>query len=120
VRQRDQIIATHEAVAERDGTCILRGLGECLGRGEMNEHPSRAKTRGLPPEQRFNRAICHMLCVKHHRVGAANFTAGTLKLEPVDPVEGFEGWIIATFPDGRVVVIDRARRIHYIRSANGT
>lgn len=39
---------------------------------EMHEDPSRAMTRGLPPEERFTLAICMRLCHSCHCLYTAN------------------------------------------------
>lgn len=107
----------HDATGTRDGACLLHALGECDGPSEMNEHPSRAKTRGLPPSQRFNMAICHRLCAKHHRSGRSNFTSRTLRLVPQVKRFGFDGSVLAIFSDGRRVLFDADRNIVYIKAA---
>ena len=49
------------------------------GAHEMNEDPSRAKTRGLPPELRFNLKVCMRICPGCH----VKYTANTLRNVPL-------------------------------------
>jgi hypothetical protein len=59
-----QKLKTHDLVWERDKACrVTRVTSE---NDTMHEDPSRAKTRGLPPEQRFNTRICIRLCPRIH------------------------------------------------------
>lgn len=69
---------------------VCRGArrAECMGLpDEMHEDPSRAKTRGLPPLQRFNPIICGRLCVACHR----DVTDHRLRIVFNDPAQGFMG-----------------------------
>lgn len=71
-RHEAAVIARIRAlVVERDGYCRLqgKGLGACRGASEWAhlEHKRRAKTRGLPPEDRHTSAFSMMLCTFHHQ-----------------------------------------------------
>lgn len=88
-QQAAWIRLVHTLVFERDSTCRI-----CLGsrnahrdRDEMHEDPSRAKTRNLPPELRFNRAICGRICASCHRA----LHDGKIRLVFLDPALGFDG-----------------------------
>lgn len=67
--------------------CHGRRWRERLGPDEMHEDPSRAKTRGLPPEERFNERVCGRLCDACHR----DVTENRLEVVFADPVERFNG-----------------------------
>lgn len=54
-----------EEVRQRDLRC--RHCGGTEGRLEMHELRSRARLRGKPPEEIFNRRNCLMLCSACHR-----------------------------------------------------
>jgi len=59
---------------------------ECGGLpDEMHEDPSRAKTRGLPPWERFSIIICGRLCHACHR----DVTENRLRLVFDNPAAGF-------------------------------
>lgn len=55
----------------------------------MHEDPSRAQTRGLPPEQRFNLIICGRFCWICHQ----DVTENRLRIEFGDPALGFLGFV---------------------------
>lgn len=61
---------TREACVARDGVCRFTGWRSW--RLEMHEIKSRAETRGLPPEQRFNTANCVMLSPAAHMLVTRN------------------------------------------------
>ncbi|MGE0446814.1 MAG: hypothetical protein AB7P99_16430 [Vicinamibacterales bacterium] len=66
-----QIRLTYRYVSLRDtrwGGCRrCQGL-LCGNRNlQMNEWPPRSKTRGLPPQERFNAIVCHMLGERCHQ-----------------------------------------------------
>lgn len=68
-----QIRKTREKVWKRTDHCEYCGRSEreCaetspVATHQMHEDPSRAKTRGLPPEQRFNVFICARVCAECH------------------------------------------------------
>lgn len=87
-----QIRVTREACVRRAG-----GKCECCGARavvlEMNEDPSRAKTRGWPIVERFNTRICLMLCRTCHQA----FTAGQIRFEKLSDY-GFNGAYLAHWP----------------------
>jgi 5-methylcytosine-specific restriction endonuclease McrA len=60
-----------EVVRQRDPRCrhcrALPRVGGIEGRLEMHELKSRARLRGKPPEEIFNRRNCLMLCSACHR-----------------------------------------------------
>lgn len=63
-----QIRETHDKVWARDAMCRY-----CEGRrwanredDQLHEDPSRAQTRGMPPEQRFNRRGSVRVCPRCH------------------------------------------------------
>lgn len=67
--------------------CHGRRVAECGGLpDEMHEDPPRSKTRGLPPEERFNLLVCARLCAACHK----DVTEHRITLT-VDPVKGFLG-----------------------------
>jgi hypothetical protein len=91
------IQAVHDWIwLNRPDTCQLcqgRRQAECHGRpDEMHEEPSRAKTRGLPPWDRFNLRICGRLCRACHQ----DVTHHRLWIEFADPAAGFMGSVRAT------------------------
>lgn len=65
------VSAVHDEVFSTRATCQLcdgRRRGDCMGLpDQMHEDPSRAQTRGRPPEERFNLVICGRLCAACHR-----------------------------------------------------
>lgn len=67
---------------------------------EMHEVIPRSKTRGLPPEQRFNRRNC----VRLHRFCHQSVTTNTVKMAFVDE----------TGMDGGVAILDRDGTIKHI------
>lgn len=82
----DQIASTRQGVWRRSSRCEMCGdfphqSWQRWGRAEheMNEDPSRAKTKGRPPEERFNPHICWRLCCECHRL----FTAGLKRTQPL-------------------------------------
>lgn len=87
-----QIAATRETVWIRDSTCRLcQGRRDPIrSRDEMHEDPSRAKTRGLPPEQRFNTKICGRLCRVCHR----DVTEHEITILFLEPDLGFDGQVV--------------------------
>jgi ADP-ribose pyrophosphatase YjhB (NUDIX family) len=71
--EADVIAAVREAVWKRDRVC--RATGKARADDEMHEINSRAKTRGLPPEVRFNTRNCVRLSRKvHHELTANRLT----------------------------------------------
>ena len=61
---------------------------ECAGfPDEMHEDPSRAKTRGKPPWERFSIIICGRLCHACHR----DVTENRLRIVFDNPATGFMG-----------------------------
>lgn len=68
--------------------CQGRRRAECMGLpDEMHEDPSRAKTRGKPPWERFNIIICGRLCHACHR----DVTENRMRLVFADPFDRFMG-----------------------------
>ena len=67
------------------GNCGLCGCSTMMG--EMHESPSRAQTRGLPPEQRFSLAICERV----HPACHAHVTENRWRVEFDDDVLRFIG-----------------------------
>jgi hypothetical protein len=80
------IHAVYEHVSQRDGGCRFTGWTPA----EMNEIVSRAKTRGMRPERRFNGANCIMLHPLVHRC----FTAGVLGIVAEDVDAGADGTVL--------------------------
>ncbi len=83
-----------------NGFCDLCGFGfDCYSEGEMNETPSRAKTRGMRPEQRFNLSIC----CRAHRQCHADLHLGRIRIAFNDPWpgDGFQAgyWVYQTAPN---------------------
>jgi hypothetical protein len=81
---------------ERDGDCRLQRtalFGPCSGESEWAHlgEKKRARTRGMPPEQRHTTQGSLMLCTGHHRM----YDAGRLGIEPLTP-DGADGWIQVT------------------------
>lgn len=75
--------------------CQLCGgsrFAECLAPDQMHEDPSRAKTRGLPKEERFNDRVCGRLCDACHR----DVTEHRLFVVFADAVQRFAGRVWAT------------------------
>jgi hypothetical protein len=80
-----QKLDTHDQVWVRDPWCRVTRIAS--DDDTMHEDPSRAKTRGLPPDQRFNTMICIRLSpVVHEYV-----QRGKIILTKLDPVRGFDG-----------------------------
>jgi len=98
-----QIRTTHDRVWERDATCRY-----CLGMRSanratdaMHEDPSRAKTRGLPPEQRFNAKTCGRACARCHADLTGDVNRPKMRTEFLEPDRGFNGPIRPLFREGR-------------------
>lgn len=69
-----QIRKTHDKLWRLTATCALCGDTELetaqkspIAKHQMHEDPSRAKTRGLPPAERFNIYICARVCESCHK-----------------------------------------------------
>lgn len=93
------IHAVHEWIWHQRPYCQLcHGMRqhECLGPDEMHEDPPRSKTRGLPPEQRFNLLVCGRLCQACH----SDVTHRRLTIVFLDPLRRFMGPIISK-PGGK-------------------
>jgi len=90
------ITAVHDWIwAQRPWCQLCAGSrrDECAGfPDEMHEDPPRSKTRGLPPEQRFNLIICGRLCKACHR----DVTEHRLRVVFDNPAHGFMGRVTAT------------------------
>lgn len=77
-----QIRKTRRKLFAIESHCMLRGDSQeesdakyAISRHEMHEmheDPSRAQTRGLPPEQRFNLFICGRVCPGCHQLATDN------------------------------------------------
>lgn len=73
--ERQQIRKTHDKLWRLTQVCAICGdteretaLKHDNARHEMHEDPSRAKTRGLPPAERFNIYICARVDEKCHKL----------------------------------------------------
>lgn len=82
-----------EELFARTQDCAVCGMPEFITRGfhpksthEMHEDPPRSKTRGRPPEERFNSRVCMRICPICH----ADYTAHRVKCEPLTS-KGFAG-----------------------------
>ena len=64
---------------------------ECVAPDQMHEDPSRAKTRGLPPEDRFNERVCGRVCEACHR----DVTQNRLRVVFADEYLRFRGRVWA-------------------------
>jgi 5-methylcytosine-specific restriction endonuclease McrA len=105
------IDAVRKEVFVLDSACIC---GRCRpsDKDEMHEVISRAKTRGLPPEVRFNTGNCVRLSRKCHAMVTGEVGHGKrLKLEFSDPILGANhpGRVLLTWKDGRTKTY--ARRV---------
>jgi hypothetical protein len=60
---------------------------ECLTPDQMHEFPSRAATRGRPPEERFNVRVCGRICHACH----TDITENRICVVFADPAQGFAG-----------------------------
>lgn len=86
---RRQVIAeTRQAVFARDGACRMTGFA--AETDECHEVVSRAHTRGMPPEARWNTRNCLRLS----RAAHAKVTAHTVEIVFVDEVLGCDGGIL--------------------------
>jgi hypothetical protein len=83
---REWIGVVRELVFRLDPRCVVCG-GAPTANDEMHEIVPRSKTRGLPPEQRFNRGNCVRLHGHCHREVTENRTRLTF-LEPKLGVDG--------------------------------
>lgn len=100
-------IATHEEVWQLDPKCIC---GDCPPRDddEMHEVRSRAKTRGLPPEQRFNTANCVRLSrTCHHDTTGIVGGGKKLRIEVTNDLLGANGLVMLRWKDGRIKTYQR-------------
>jgi hypothetical protein len=83
------IAATREEVFRLDVVC-----GACGGRprqtDEMHEVVSRAKTRGLPPTERFNRRVC----IRLHRTCHHQTTLNEIRMAFLDTEAGIDGGLL--------------------------
>lgn len=94
-KEVEQITLTREQVWTRsEDKCEFCGDTERetaakshRARHEMNETIERSKTRGLPPEERFNTRICARNCVPCHR----DFHGKLLRIAYDDPVNRLDG-----------------------------
>lgn len=74
-----QIAKTRRKVWKRTDHCEYCGDSERetaekspIATHQMHEDPSRAKTRGLPVEERFNAAVCGRICYPCHKLVTEN------------------------------------------------
>lgn len=86
-----QIAETRAKVFARDAACRVSGLSSEFD--QMHEDPSRAQSRGRPPEERFNSKVCIRLNRDIHRL----VTEKKIRLVKVDPALGFDGPIRAIY-----------------------
>lgn len=95
-------------VFELDAACICGKCRPSLKFDEMHEIVARSKTRGLPPEERFNVRNCVRLSRKCHAMVTGEIGHGKrLKLECLDAERGAMGPIRGTFKDGRTFTYQR-------------
>lgn len=92
------IAAVRAQVFTRDGQCRVSGL-KSDDFDELHEDPSRAKSRGLPMDERFNSRVCIRLNREIHRL----VTEKQIQIVKVDPVLGFDGEI-------RVICVEKEAR----------
>lgn len=106
---RDVVAEVRELVFRLDPQCVV-----CLGPAEptdaMNEVVPRSKTRGLPPEERFNRGNCCRVHDGPLRSCHRDITENRTVLEFMDPRKGMDGGLIIyrradIQDDGRVQAI---------------
>ena len=90
-----QIRETREKVFLRDSACRVTGLASVFD--QCHEDPSRAQTRNLPPEERFNLKVCIRLNRDIHRM----VTEKKIKLVKVDPALGFDGPIRVIYMESK-------------------
>lgn len=85
----DQIAKTRAEIWLKRTCCqACRGMRPTGGLpDEMHEWPSRAMTRGLPADQRFNVKVCCRLCHACH----ADVTEKRMAVVPIVEDLGFEG-----------------------------
>lgn len=89
----DVIIATRDYIWATRPVCQLcRGNRYLAGfTDEMHEEPPRSRTRGLPPDKRFNPIVCGRLCAICHR----DVTEHRLRIVFADRALGFLGRVWA-------------------------
>ena len=105
--QAEIIVRVRKEVFLLDAACIC---GECRPsvKDEMNEVLSRAQTRGLPPEQRFNTGNCVRMSPKCHRLFHGILKVGKgLFLRFLDEQRRANGPIEVTRKDGRITIYQR-------------
>lgn len=83
------VAATRRVVFALDARCVAC-LGPAAPDDQMHEIISRAKTRGLPPEARFNAGNCVRLHAACHQA----VTLHRIELALVDPAIGVPGGLI--------------------------
>lgn len=82
------IAATRAQVFDRDKACrACCGSRRCFLDDQMDEIVPRSKTRGLPPEERFNTRNCIRYCAWCHQ----DKTENRLRATPVEPARGADG-----------------------------
>jgi hypothetical protein len=97
LREHEIITAVRRYIWRTRPVCQL-----CYGKrasrlpDQMHEDPSRAHTRGKPPEERFNLLVCGRLCALCH----ADVTEGRLRIVFEKPTLGFLGPVRAESPAG--------------------
>ena len=80
---------TRALVFRLDPRCVVC-LGPPSADDEMHEVIPRSKTRGRPPEERFNRQVCCRLCPSDH----ARVTANGITMAFLDSDAGVDGGLV--------------------------
>lgn len=105
--QAEVIIRVRAQVFLLDPACIC---GECRPsvKDEMNEVVPRSKTRGLPPEERFNSGNCIRMSRRCHRLFHGQLkTAKGLFVRFLDEQRKANGPIELRWKDGRTKIYQR-------------
>lgn len=108
-QHRAVVEAVRAEVFQLDTVCVLCG-GPPQATDEMHEFVMRSKTRGLPPEQRFNRRICG----RTHRGCHRQFHEHRIQTEFLDPTQGIDGGLVVR-RDGATAVYRRGQRPSHVR-----
>lgn len=87
--QAEVIEAVRRDVFQLDVVCAVCYRALVSDADEMHEIIPRSKTRGLPPEQRFNVKIC----IRLHSGCHQTVTGNRIKLQFVDPLLGIRGGV---------------------------
>lgn len=105
--EADVIDKVRAAVFVLDHSCIC---GRCRpsAKDEMHEVVPRSKTRGLPPEVRFNTANCVRLSRKCHAMVTGELGHGKrLKITFADPIIGANGLVTLMWKNGKTKTYQR-------------